>query len=72
MNNAQSKATQVKVKIIHCIDFLNSKMNYSLQLLKENPKIAGLLSSYIMDGSAEVRNSSKDVFIRLGESNSKN
>lgn len=71
LNNAQSKSAQVKIKVIHCIDRLAWKTNYSLQLFKENSRMAGLLSNYILDGSSEVRSGSKSIFLRLGQSNSK-
>ena len=34
LNNAQSKSAPVKLKVIHCIDRLAWKSNYSFQLFK--------------------------------------
>ena len=50
-NHTQSKAVPIKVKVVFCLDQLLNKTNYSLGLLKEHPKLLGIMSNYIADGS---------------------
>ena len=68
--NANSKAAAVKLKVGLCIDKILQKVGYNIQLLKENPKIVGVMSNMIVDSSAEVRGLVKEVFLEVAENNS--
>ena len=52
VTNSNAKAVPVKMKVALCIDKILEKYDYSHQLLKENPKIVGVMSNLIVDGSA--------------------
>lgn len=70
ITNSNAKAVPTKVNVGLCIDKILEKKDYDCQLLKENPKIVTVMGNMIMDGSVEVRNTVKEIFIQLLEFNS--
>lgn len=72
INNSQAKAMPIKLKVAYCIDKLFEKDNYSLNMLKENPKILGVMGNYITDSSQEVRGQTKEIFLNMIANNSLN
>jgi hypothetical protein len=72
INNSQSKSIPIKLKVAFCMDKLLQKDNYSLAMLKENPKLLGVMGNYITDGSQEVRGITKEIFINILGNNSLN
>lgn len=59
ISNSNAKAVQVKTKVSLCIDKILEIKNYDSGILKDNPKIVTVMSNYIMDSSADVRNKMK-------------
>jgi hypothetical protein len=51
INNSQAKATPIKLKVALCLQRLFEKDDCSIVLLKENPKLLGVMNSYIADSS---------------------
>ena len=37
--------------------------------MRENPKLLGVMGNYITDGSGEVRNITKDIFVNIQSNN---
>ena len=72
ISNSQAKAVPIKLKISLCIRQLLEKDSFSLNLLKENPKLVGVMGSYITDSSQEVRNITRESFLKLLENNGGN
>lgn len=52
------------------MDRLMVKDGYAIGLLRDNPKILGVMGSYVTDGSQEVRNMMRDLFLNLLGNNS--
>jgi len=52
------------------MNHLFAKDNYSLSLLRDNPKILGVMGTYITDSSQEVRGLTRDIFVNLQNNNS--
>lgn len=69
-NNSQSKAIPIKLKVVLCMDRLLMKVEYSVALLREHPKLLGVMNNYIVDGSQQVRGNTRDIFINIQKSNS--
>lgn len=69
ISNSNAKAAPIKTKVALCLDKVLEKKDYNAYLLRENPKLVSVMSSYIMDGSAEVRNLTKDIFEHLMSNN---
>lgn len=70
--NTQTKAIPVKLKVALCVDKILDRKSYDMECLKENPKIVGIMSTLMSDGSAEVRNMIKQTFEQVCRNNSKN
>lgn len=51
ITNSQSKAAPIKAKVVFCIQRLFAKEDYSLGLIKDNPKIVGVMGNYITDSA---------------------
>lgn len=54
--HVNAKAIPVRLKVALCVDKILEKYSYSTNLLKENPKLVGVMGNFIVDGSSEVRN----------------
>jgi hypothetical protein len=72
ISNSQAKAVPIKLKISLCVRQLLEKDSFSLNLLKENTKLVGVMGSYITDSSQEVRNITRESFLKLLENNGGN
>lgn len=72
ISNSQTKAIPIKLKIAFVIRQLLEKDNFSLALLKESPKIVGVMGSYITDSSQEVRALTRETFLKLLSNNNGN
>jgi hypothetical protein len=69
MNNANAKPIPVRLKVALCIDKILEKHNYNSTLLKENPKLVGVMSNLVVDGSSEVRSYAKEIFLEIASQN---
>jgi len=69
-NNSQSKAIPIKLKVAFTLRQLLEKEKYKMGFLKENPKLAGVMGSYITDSSQEVRSITRETFLSILGSNS--
>lgn len=70
--NSQTKAIPPKLKVALCVDKILDKKSYDVECLRENPKLVSIMSVLIADGSAEVRNMTKDTFEQICRNNGKN
>lgn len=69
ISNSQSKAIPIKLKIALCIKQLLEKDGYRLAIVKENPKIIGVMGCYITDSSQEVRALTRETFLKILDNN---
>ena len=69
INNSQSKAVPIKVKVAFCIRQLFEKEDFKVGMLRQNPKIVGVMGCYITDGSQEVRNMTRQTFMHIQSNN---
>ncbi len=60
--NCQTKAIPVRIKVAICNDKLLEKKDYSLDTLRENPKLLAIMNNLIADSSVQVRNIVKETF----------
>jgi hypothetical protein len=70
--NSQTKAIPVKLKVALCVDKILDKKSYDVECLRENSKLVAIMSAMISDGSAEVRNMTKETFEQVCRNNGKN
>lgn len=49
--NSQAKATPIKLKVALCLQRLFEKDSFNIGLIKESPKILGVMNGYIADSS---------------------
>jgi hypothetical protein len=52
------------------MDRLMVRDGYAIGLLRDNPKILGVMGSYVTDSSQEVRSMMRDLFLNLLGNNS--
>lgn len=72
ISNSQTKAIPIKLKIAFVVNQLLEKDDFSLALLKENPKIVGVMGCYITDSSQEVRALTRETFLKILSNNQNN
>ena len=69
-NNSQSKASPIKLKVALTLRHLLEKEHFSINFMRENSKLVGVMGLYITDSSQEVRNQTRETFLKVLEHNS--
>lgn len=69
-NNSQAKAVPIKLKVALSLRTLLDKEHFSINFVRENSKLVGVMGSYITDSSQEVRTLTRETFLQILENNS--
>ena len=59
--------SQIKLRVIQCLDVIRSRYNKKITITKEGEKIVRILSELLSESSTEVRNAAKEIFVHLSE-----